>query len=369
MSNIFLEINGDRFFGFTNISITKSMENFCNTFSFSTSAIDDKGNVVDLPIRMQDKARIFVDDNLVLTGYVEIINIDYSAKSHSINYQGRDITGDLVDSSIIKKQYSIKNFVRLAQKVLIDNDISNIKIINNVVDLPEIVDVNSLDSDIFIFDEKIEAEAHDTIISFLDSYVKKVQALLMTNSQGNIEIARESNIINNLLLISKRNNQSNNILSANLLVNSTTRFYETKCISQMANIFFGESSVRQESFSYDKLVRNNRRLIIIDDKFSKTQELDRLANWTRNMNIAKGLTYSCIVQGFYADEKSKILWEPNTLVQIEDDFCKINGIFLIKNVVFKQSEKGSFSELTIVNRGTFTVSENAYSDLSENIIR
>lgn len=360
MSEIFLEVNGNRYFGFTEISIERSMEDFANKFSFRTTVIDSSTGVVQNDIKVQDSAKIYVDDTQIINGFVEVLDIDYSSNSHSISYEGRDITGDLVDSSIIKKQYQQRNFKRLAEKVLADNNITNIKVINKVSNIDD-----------FKQNETIEIETNDTIISFLDSYAKKLQVLLMTNSDGNIEIVRESDSINAFILVSYPNYDSNNILSASISTNSHERFYEVKCMSQAANWNFGENSVRQESFAYDNSIRASRKKIIVQGKFAATEELDRLSRWTRNINIAKSATYTCTVQGFYADEKNKILWHPNTLVQIEDSTCQVSGVFLIKTVVFRQSVAGSFTELTIVNRGTFSVVENLdqYSDLNEQLVR
>ena len=67
------------------------------------------------------------------------------------------------------------------------------------------------------------------------------------------------------------------------------------------------------------------------------------------------MRYNCTVQGYYSARDKGFLWIPNTLVQVKDDRCQINGQFLIQGITYRKTLQGSFTDLSIVERGAFSV--------------
>ena len=98
MSEIVIETDGNRYGGWTEITVTKTIENLCGSFSFSSSSSDRK----PFPIKIGQNCRILVDDVLFMTGWVEKITVSFDDSSHKISVQGRDRTNDIVDSTIGK---------------------------------------------------------------------------------------------------------------------------------------------------------------------------------------------------------------------------------------------------------------------------
>ena len=96
---------------------------------------------------------------------------------------------------------------------------------------------------------------------------------------------------------------------------------------------------------------------------SQSKTLSALAQWNVNVRRAKGSRYTCKVVDFYSEKIENILvfelgfnkiWQPNTLVDIVDEVAQIEGTFLIQGVQFNQTVNGSFTTLSIVERGSFT---------------
>jgi prophage tail gpP-like protein len=337
MSKIFLEVEGVKYEGFTDVAVNSAMENFSSSFSFSTTVKETSLGIIENDLKLGQQARVFIDDNLVITGYIESLDISYSAGSHSINVSGRDIGGDLIDSSIRQKSYIQRDFKKLINLVLTDNGYS-IKVINKVGTL-------TLEPT-----ETIKTEQSDSIFDFLDRYAKKLQVLLKINPSGDLEIIREDDeVVKNFLI--NDFTQNNNILSASLSLTTVNRFNVIQVYSQDNNQTHTKTGISQKGAATDYNIRTTRRKTITMNTASQSKSLTSLAEWNINLRRAKGSKYSCKVVGFYS---GKDIWQPNKLVNIIDYTAQVKGNFLIQGVEFSQSLQGSFTTLDIVERGAFS---------------
>lgn len=368
MSNIYLEVNGLKYDGFTDINVSRSIENLAGQFSFSTTVKDGADGVIQNDLKVQDEVKVYIDEDLILTGYIEELNISYSTNDHSISVSGRDKTGDLIDSSIIPKLYKQTDFIKMANAVLKDNGYSDIKIINNIKKLPILTVGETKSATDMGNGEKSTTEQGDTIASYLDRYAKKVQALLITDEDGNINITSEGDQLAIGDLISSGDRA--NILSASINISSTERFRYLEIYSQSNNDSFSTGSVSQSALVLDNDIRNPRRKRISLSTATNSRTLLKLANWNVNIRRAKGLRYNCTVQDFYSARTEGFLWLPNTLVQIKDDKCQLDGQYLIQGVTYRKDKSGSFTDLSIVEIGSFSAEPQVLpeSKIGENLI-
>jgi prophage tail gpP-like protein len=127
-NNIYLEVDGIRYEGFTDIAVNSAMENFSSSFSFTTTVKETKFGKLINDIKLGQKARVFIDNILITTGFIEELDKQVSPSSHSKTASGRDIGGDIIDSDIIQKSYNQRNFESLVNLVLKDNGLSLIHI-------------------------------------------------------------------------------------------------------------------------------------------------------------------------------------------------------------------------------------------------
>lgn len=360
-NDIILEVNGVEFAGFTNISVSKSMEGLSTLFSFAATSRENivNGNRVLVDeLKVQDEARVFIDGTLISTGFIDDLSISYSADGHSISVSGRDQTGDLIDSSFYQqyKEYKQRDLKRLIEIALKDNGYTNIKVINEVPDIERLGNT-----------EVIKTGKGDTIFSFIDKYAKKLQVLLVTNADGNIVITREGLSGAGGSLISVKGGENNNILSANLNITTKDRFRYMEVYSQADNSSFLLTSVKQEASAEDTQIRAPRRKRVSAKVSTEKNLLSNLAKWQVNINRAKGQRYDCKVAGYYTDKEQGSIWKINTLVQVRDDKCQLDGEFLIQGVTYTKSGAGSFTDLSVVNKGAFTLdTETAVQQVSSN---
>lgn len=338
-NNIYLEVDGVRYEGFTDIAVNSAIENFSSSFSFTTTVKETEQGKIINDIKLGQKAKVFIDKTLLITGFIEELDKEASPSSHSKTASGRDVGGDIIDSDIIQKSYNQRNFELLCNLVLKDNGFS-IEVINQV-------GILNLEAK-----ETIKTEQGQSIFDFLDNYAKKLQVLLKIDNNGNLNIIREDNdVVKNMLI----NNYTadTNILSSRLKLSTIDRFNVIEVYSQGNNKTHSKLGISQKGRAVDTQIRATRRKILTVDTASESKSLKALADWNIQLRRAKGSRYTCTTLGFYSSNNT--LWQPNTLVDIIDYDMEVQGTFLIQGVTFNQSLQGSFTTLDIVEQGSFSV--------------
>ena len=350
-NNLEIDINGQRFTGFTYASVARSMDALCGTFFFSTTVKEDADGLIANGLKMDDKVEIFIDDQKVMTGYIEELSIDAGVNSHELSFGGRDITSDIIDSSMPTfSELSFKNFQDLIQMVLVTAKI-DVKVINSLTKQ----DLDTLNFDAFGGDGKAP-DLNMTIFDFFDHFAKQKQVLLLTNENGDLVITREESKVSPGALTCKTNNNNNNIISASVNINTYERFSKVNISSQDTNAV-DKNLINQDAFATDSQIRKSKQQrIFYPNKNTDPNALQNMSQWHVNMYKAKGTRYSTVTQGYYAQPVSELLWEINTLVDVEDDLTTVKGQYLIEGFSFtKDVDSGSITRLNIVNKGSYSV--------------
>ena len=350
-NNLEIDINGQRFTGFTYASVARSMDALSGTFFFSTTIKEDADGLIDNGLKMDDKVEIFIDDQKVMTGYIEELSIDAGVNNHELSFGGRDITSDIIDSSMPSfSELSFKNFKILIEKVLNKADI-DVKVISSLAKQ----DLDTLNFDAFGGDGKAP-DLNMTIFDFFDHFAKQKQVLLLTNENGDLVITREESKVSPGALTCKKNNNNNNIISANVNINTYERFSKVNISSQDTNAV-DKNLINQQGFATDSQIRKSKQQrIFYPNKTTDPNALQNMSQWHVNIYKAKGTSYSTVTQGYYAQPVSELLWEINTLVDVEDDLTNVKGQYLIEGFSFtKDADSGSITRLNIVNKGSYSV--------------
>lgn len=349
-NNLEIDINGQRFTGFTYASVARSMDALCGTFFFSTTVKEDADGLIANGLKMDDKVEIFIDDQKIMTGYIEELSIDAGVNSHELSFGGRDITSDIIDSSMPTfSELSFKNFQDLIQMVLVTAKI-DVKVINSLTKQ----DLDTLNFDAFGGDGKAP-DLNMTIFDFFDHFAKQKQVLLLTNENGDLVITREESKVSPGALTCKTNN-NNNIISANVNINTYERFSKVNISAQDSNAV-NKNLINQDAFATDSQIRKSKQQrIFYPNKTTDPNALQNMSQWHVNIYKAKGTSYSTVTQGYYAQPVSELLWEINTLVDVEDDLTNVKGQYLIEGFSFtKDADSGSITRLNIVNKGSYSV--------------
>ena len=345
-----LEVNGVQYDNFTAASCEIRLDALSNTFSFEAVAADGE----PLPFKGGDSCRVIVNDIRVLTGSIEVIEVSYDANEHIIIAQGRDKTGDLLDSNIdtisdLRAPITLKEII---EKV-IDNIDSDIKVIEDVT------------TDPFNAAEDVASpEPGENAFDFIEKYSRKRQVLLTSDGDGNIVITSGSSetSIGNIQHIIGAND--NNVLSSSFTFDTTGRYNVYKFASQLnpfALNLAGDTDIKsvvdQKGKTFDPDIRIGRQLILISEVSSSDDQNESRAKWEANIRKARGLVYAVTVSGYRIDptDNSSDLWQINKLYQIVDDYLGKSEPMLCNSVTFTLDVQGG--ELTSLS----FVDEKAYS--------
>lgn len=333
-------IDGQKYLGFKDISVSYGVTKMQRNFSIGHSVKMNGFEIIN-PIKTQSKVEIFIDDEKILTGIVEDVESSYNINNHSLTAEGRS-NGKLVDSSIIQKQYSQRDFVKLLRLVLDDNGYSAIKIVNDL-EKPALMATN----------EEIRTDENDTIFSFIDKYSQRLQVFVYTDADGDLVVSTEGFEGAGGSLISEIDGRNNNILEASYRETIANRFSIIEVYAQ--ELGYKKISVYQKGSATDNEITDQRRKIVIAGKATSKDVLDLIAKFHVTANKAKGRTYRVKVVGHYTGRNNGLLWQPNTIVSVKDDINDLNGQFLISEVTFSQNSNGSFTDLDIVDLGSFSI--------------
>lgn len=343
-----LEVAGDRYTQFISATVSLRMDSLSNTYHFDATSTGGRA----LPFTGGESCRVIVDGEAVLTGSIEIVEVDYTSDSHSISISGRDKTGDLLDSTLdsisdITPPITLKQLI----ETIIEKQGLDIEVIDEVSPEP----FNKAE-------DKFSPDPGKNAFSFLETYARKRQVLLESNGDGNIVIIRSTGTVSDSVLRMVVGSNTNNVIQGNVSYDTTGRFNIYKFVSglnALAINFSGKipisSLVSQKGQFIDDDVRKGRQLILVaEGAFSDTQNVDR-AKWEANIRKARGRVYSAKVKGFRGSSGS--LWNTNTLVSVVDDFAGINATMLINSVTYSLNlENGSTTTLGLVNRNAYSLS-------------
>lgn len=345
---ITIDIDGKNFEGFTEATVTRSIENFSGTFSFSAFGSPN----IPFPIKISQLCVIKIESIPVITGYVEKIDVNYDATpSHTIKISGRDKTADIIDSTLgtfhdLTPPFTVEQLIK---KVLDYLNIKDIKVISEtqVEAIEKVIDTVSYGTGAF---------------DHIESFIKTKQVLLTTDGYGNIVLTRASDKEMKTKLSLEKNIVAN-ILSAGISYDYTKRFYsyEASDSSSPVTPFFAKAitdpkqTTNVNGLQYDTEIRHSRRYAFQPDSETENTDMKNRIIWELNFRKTQSKVYNVVVPEF-KPQNDEGIWIPNRIVQINDDFAQLNTRWLISSVEYTYSlTDGSKTALKLVSRDGFTI--------------
>lgn len=348
---LLVEINGTRYIGFEDASISTSMLNICGTFSLTGTTL----NQDKYPIKQGDKCVILLNNEPIITGFVNTVSPDLTVDSRTIKISGRDKTCDIDDSTLSEITLNSPiNLVDVAKKVLKEIGISDIQIKCDI-------DLNP-----FKQNELMSCEIGEKAFSFLNKYARKRQVLLTTDGFGNIVFARASSKTFNTILCKNDTLQYKpNILESSASYDDSNRFHKYIIFAQINTSGAGEDEEYEEetpdketyitATATDNAIRATRIYNYTSDvSYIDDADLKDRVNWMANNSKFESFKYTAKVQGFVAEQDNKI-WRPNTLVHVIDDSASIDSTLLVTAIRYDYSMSGSFTILEMADSTCFSL--------------
>jgi len=345
-----LEVDGVQYTNFTAASCEIRLDALCNTFRFDAVAPNGQA----LPFKGGEQCKVIVEGETVLTGFIEVVNVNYDAGNHTINISGRDKTADLLDSTLDNIDDIRGDGLTL--KALIEKVINQLGLSIQVIDQVNPAPYNAA--------EDIAApEPGDNAFSFIEQYAKKRQVLLTSNGDGNIVITANSGRSADGAVQHIIGAEDNNVISSSFSYDTTGRFNAYKMASGLnptALNLAGDtdlaSLVNQSGGVLDSEIRAGRQLILISETPFSNGPCEDRAKWEADVRRARGLVYSATVPNYRVNGDTGDLWSINRIYQIVDDFVGKIEPMLCNSVTFTfDLSSGRNTNLGFVGQKAYTL--------------
>lgn len=368
-----LRINGTVYSGFTTARATKTMQALCGSFEFSTSGGDEL-TLITKDIKLFSLAEIYADGVKIMSGYVEVLNISYSADSYSVVISGREKTCDVVDTRITT------NFVNTQTRTFFDLITQAFKAVGFSIPSTNVINIvnNSITaSEAFASTDFQIAGDGQSLYDFLNLYAQKQFIVLITNENGDIELTNSGSEISGYDIVNfKGVDVENNIFKASVTYNVSQLFntYQYRCNPNFVDVFDQQATSAEQSTivhtsTPDNSVRVGRQYIDIDSEIYTLAKLKERVAWKMQTVQANARQYNVTLNGHTFIQRleptninnflnSESLVKPlkiNQLVNVKDDICGIDEIMLIDTLVYTMNESGNTLEITLVNKNAYTL--------------
>ena len=331
-----IRIAGYDWLGWTDAVVTRSLEQAAGSWSCSAT---DRYPAASHPlaVRPGQECVVLLDDEPVLTGYVDQIAIDYDARSHRVSLSGRSRTADLVDCSV-QEHDSIRGLTlpdlaaRLASPYGVD-----------------VVDEVGLATPIRRYVPQLGESVHEAV-----ERLARQQAVLVTDdAQGRLVLTRAGA---HRATTALRAGEGGNILSGSARYDASGRYATYHCRGQMAgdDSTYGDSLATYGVATDDEDLRG-RTLELTPPDAATHADCYAYAVWEAATRAGRSVALSYVVQGWAQEDNA--LWEPNQIVDVIDPIARIEGEYLIVAVEYRIGAQGTTTTLTVAPREGYLLQE------------
>lgn len=326
MTKVELRINGVRYEQFENFSFSRSLDDVCASFSFESI------NKPDYPYKIGNKIEILINNKLVFTGYIFNENTSGDVAGSTKSVSGRDLTGDLVDSSLPASAKNLEGAISL--KKMAETVLSGLGLDIKVID-------RSGGIEDFTEDDLQAGASGSMAFEYLRTFARKRQVYFITDETGNLVIFKPSGVkAYSPLILRKGDSDRSNIKYFNKTKSHNQRFGRYICRSQ------DDEEVDRNGDAIDNDIRSSRYLEIIAEESMDDDVCVKRAKEEANIRRIRGEAYSAIVAG--VEQADGSFWAVGAEVKVYDEVSGVKGVFLIRKIDIKQTpESGTLTTITV----------------------
>ena len=330
MSNVSLLVGGKLYSGWEDIAVTRAIDAASGAFTLTVTERWSHDSETTWPISPGDPCEIRIDDEVVISGYVDVFAPSFDSNSHTINIQGRDKTADLIDCSAVHDPDEWRNFTVL--------DLAN------VLAKPFGVPVKA-EADIGAAFPVVKLQQGESVFEALDRHCRLRKLLLMPDGSGGLLITRTG-----VKRASVTLTQGKNILAATGSINAAERFskYVVKAQAAYSTESDGEGEAHISGTVVDPAIKRYRPLLVIAEGGGTSKTASDRAIWECNARIGRSAAAALVVQGWRQNDAE--LWAPNLIVAVQSDWLRISGDMLIRQVTYQKNlSSGTTTTIDIVS--------------------
>ena len=324
---IALRIGGRIHQGWTEATVTRSLETLCSTFRMALSE-RTAGETAPRAVSPGDGCTVSVDGEQVLRGYVDEVRPRYDSGDHMISVRGRDATADLVDCSAASHPGEWQN--------------ETLDQITRGLVAPFGLEV-TVETDVGAPFTKFRIDEGETVFEAIERGCRYRGVLPLSDGNGGLLITHPSRARSSTLL-----RRGTNILAAEGVANWSDRYSEYTLLGQQAGSDFltGEAAAHVTASARDPGVQRHRPLTIIGEQSIDTDEAEARVQWEANVRAARSRSVSVSVQG-WREREGGGLWSPGQVVHLSDDWLGIDRDLLIASTAHSLSRAGTITKMTL----------------------
>ena len=359
MGDVALLINGQKYLGWEDLQISRSLEALSGTFSLSyIDAWDFQSAGRDSEpagyskwyIKPGDQCEITIDDELVLTGFIDEVQTSFDEDERRFQVSGRDKTGDLVDCSAAQGYFKSYKDLNIAQLAVILCKPFGIKVINQ--------------TDVGKIFRQIAIEHSQSVHDVLEQCARQRAVLMTTDKAGNLVFTNPGSKNASTSL-----EEGDNILSGSFTYDFKKRHSRYYVYGQSVGEgqFWGAEQARKsKSSATDPNITRYRPKVLIAERDATRIETKKRADWEASFNAARGSTLTCRTLGWRQGELAgDPLWETNMLVRVKAPSLGVEGEMLIESVTFRISDQGEVTDLQLTKPDAYTPNPVVKNELSQ----
>lgn len=344
--DVILSLDGQRHRGWTSVRIMQSLDRVAHAFElelterWSTGRSTERRSIVaGMP------CQVFIDSDLLISGYVDEVSPRYSATEHTLQVIGRSRAGDLVDCSTPGKTYNDQTLLQIAQAEAAPFGIA--------ASAAQGVDVGAAIG-------TARLEPGQPIYEFLEEWARIRAVRFISDAAGNLIITRAGHT-----RAAERLQLGVNILEASGGVDLRDRYTLYTALAQTDQYDDPSSNVDIAGTANDDwgaYTRHRPRTFLLESAADAVSAQQR-AEWQRNTSYGRSQGVVYTVRGWR--QSNGELWQHNQLVSVVDDFAGVNGDRLIVEVNRILDGDGRRTELRVMRPEAYDLVPLPESDISD----
>ena len=333
MTGPVLKTEGTAFAGWKEVTVRRSIETLVGTFDFGATE-RYPGPLPQRKMLPGQSCTVELEDEVVITGWIDSVAPAYDADNHSVRVRGRDRAADLVDCSALHKpgEWTEIRMERLA----------------GILAKPFGVTVKA---DVSTGDRfrKFTLQKGETAWEAIERMARQRGVLVVSDGEGGLLITRAGLSLEGATL---KTGGVPRILSGSATYSDVDRFseYHTRAQASGTDDFFGTAVAQVSAIARDPNVSRYRPLIVMAEEQPGPGKVQERATWEASSRAGRSRRATLTVQGWKAQAG---VWQPNRRVQVDDELLGIQREMLIVAVEHTLGERGTRTTLELARPEAF----------------
>lgn len=333
-NNLTLQVGGLQYGGWKTARAQVGMDRAAGSFELDVTELWP-GEDVTRRIRPGDACRLAAGGDVLVTGYVDAVDVQLDGFNHQVTIRGRDSSADLIDCSAIRSpgQWFNRTVLSIAQ------------------DLAEPFKVKvTAEVDVGKTLASFALQEGETAFDAIDRAGRLRGLMLMSNGVGGLVLTHAGlNRCTDALVL------GGNVLTGRSTFDVRDRFsvYTAKGQAAGTDFFNGKSAAHAVAKATDPQVTRYRPLLLTGEAPDASGSLVQRVKWEATVRAARSMTVQLVVQGWRQQDGT--LWKPNHLVHVVADALRLDQDLLISSCEYSIGPTGLLTTLALTRPDAYTL--------------